>query len=411
MNLRKLFLFALLVAVGACQEKEQTATLFPQAEQVDELMARYYQLGRFSGSVFIAQKDEVLYQSFIGFANKASEKAIDQQTVFKVGELSELFTAHLVEIQKKSGKLKGTEKVSNYLKGLKLAHTVDELLEHRVKLPSLAQVKEKHPDVPYGTLEYANLAAEMTETSDSHQLAYNVLGLLLEQVSGKSIDMQFVALDLTSTSYRNISVHLAKGYLFHNYRNQGLELVLAPEVNQEQAFSSLGIQSNATDLWKLLRHDPKKKVQLGGYLQEDGFSYYVHQLPEKEVTVIVLSNRRHPVGEEIGESILSIMSDEPYTLPLPREPHEVSSEVLKNYEGNYQMNEHVKFNVFQEHDSLFALLGPTKVHLIPQSTHQFYMKDRDAAMRFLTDENGKVTQVELLDGFVKGVMAQRIYEE
>ena len=54
------------------------------------------------------------------------------------------------------------------------------------------------------------------------------------------------------------------------------------------------------------------------------------------------------------------------------------------------------------------MLGNNKVHLIPQSSNQFYMKQTDASMRFLRNSTGVVNEVILLNGFINGDVAKRI---
>jgi hypothetical protein len=67
----------------------------------------------------------------------------------------------------------------------------------------------------------------------------------------------------------------------------------------------------------------------------------------------------------------------------------------------------MNFEVLNENDSLFVMMGPNKIHLIPQSENQFYMEQMDASMRFLRDTNNKVEEVVLLDGFLDGNKIKR----
>ena len=87
---------------------------------------------------------------------------------------------------------------------------------------------------------------------------------------------------------------------------------------------------------------------------------------------------------------------------------DIDKTILNDFTGNYAVNENVRFEVLNQNDSLFVLMGPNKVYLIPQSSNQFYMTEMDASMRFLRDSIGLVDKIVLLNGFIEGdQIAQR----
>lgn len=205
---------------------------------------------------------------------------------------------------------------------------------------------------------------------------------------------------MENTYFQKEDSSVAIGYLFHNYRGKGLELQQSPSFNPEIAFSSKGIKSTANDLMKIATTGVIKELEITGYLENDGFSYSLINQPKDKITIIVLSNRRHPVAKEISNSIEAILKDKEYKMPLSRKPFSINSKLLENYSGKYTLNENVSFEVVNAEDSLFVLLGPNKVALIPQSNNQFYMEDNDASMRFNRDSTGIINSVYLLNGFV-----------
>ena len=125
-------------------------------------------------------------------------------------------------------------------------------------------------------------------------------------------------------------------------------------------------------------------------------------------SIIVLSNRRHPVTDEISNSISAILDEKDYRLPLLREPFDIDKTILKDFSGHYLLNENVRFEVLNSNDSLFVQMGPNKVYLVPQSSNQFYMKEMDASMRFLRDSTHLVDRVILLNGFINSEQIARI---
>ena len=142
----------------------------------------------------------------------------------------------------------------------------------------------------------------------------------------------------------------------------------------------------------------------------DGFSWSLFKEPTNDMTIIVLSNRRHPISDELVSSICAIYANQDYELPLPREIAAINPEILKDYAGVYALGPNTKFEVIAKKDSLFVLMGTNKMSLIPQSENQFFLKDRDAAMKFVRDENQKVHQAILYDGFIQGNKVSKISE-
>ncbi len=201
---------------------------------------------------------------------------------------------------------------------------------------------------------------------------------------------------------------MAVGYLYHNYQGNGLELQKSPISNTEVAFSSNGLKSTAIDLTKILASNYANKLEIDGYLENDGFSYSIVNKPKTKIAIVVLSNRRHPVSKEISTSVNAIMEDKEYRLPLTRNQYEIDKNLLKDYSGIYSLNENTNLEVLNENDSLFLIMGPNKIHLIPQSKNQFYMEQMDASMRFLRGTNNNVEEVVLLDGFLEGNKIKRV---
>lgn len=142
----------------------------------------------------------------------------------------------------------------------------------------------------------------------------------------------------------------------------------------------------------------------------DGFSYSLKKDNSKNRTILVLSNRRHPVAREMSESIEKILDGEEYELPLPRREIAIDSNLLKEYEGTYALNENMNLTFVADKDSLFFVMGENKMRLIPQSEDQFFMSVSDASTRFERDSAGKITKAVLMDGFLEGNTIMKVLE-
>ncbi len=291
--------------------------------KMDTLGSRYNELGRFSGSILVAEDGEVVYQNFFGKADYRSKKPFSESTVFSLGSFSEL-------IMNEAGQ----------------------------QLPS--EVK-----------------------SDS-----------LEITSQKAVKALIENLGLQNTFLQQEAPKKAATGYVHSLGADGPELT---PVSQD---TELQLWTSARDLQKLIATIADESLVQDGYSETGGFSYAIRK--NGNLSVIVLSNHRHPVAGEMAESIENLWRRMPYQLPLPRKEINISSSLLKEYAGLYELGPGKELKVVFEKDSLYVIMGLQKVNLRPQSENQFFMNNSEAAIRFEKDSTGKVSSAVLLDGFLNG---------
>lgn len=390
---------------------EETTNYDNQIGQINDLANRYLDLGRFSGTILIAQNDSVIFNKSYGLADYVMVKEFTDNTAFKIGHLSELFTEAIIRDLIKQNLIQSNEKIATYIPQIKQDITVEELLNHKSKLQTITQIQEINPNKLYSTIEYINLSkSNNDDDKDSKinsELDYNILGLVIEKITNKTfsevLEQYAQKWNLESTYFHKTdTTHLAIGYLFFNYRNQGLKITPSPKYQDSMAFSSRGIKSTAQDIFKFTQQFFNQNIDKEGFLMTDGFSYSLKKDDEKQQTILILSNRKHPVAREMSESIEKILNKEEYELPLPRQEIAINPSLLKEYEGTYAMNESMNLTFVTERDSLFVIMGENKVELKPQSENQFFMFESDASIRFERDSTNKVSKAILLDGFLEG---------
>ena len=320
----------------SCKErKEPVATSSTEVsslelnpQKVDELGERYNKLGRFSGSIMVAENGAVVYHEFFGKADEEAGRPFSQNTVFSLGPFSEL-------IQNDSGK----------------------------------QLKKK------GEIDSLEITSK------------KAMKALIEELDLKNTFLQ-----------KQPPEHAATGYV-HSIGADG------PETQPILQDSLLQLWTNSADLQNLLRTISGESLIQDGYSKNGGFSYALRK--NGDLSVIVLSNRRHPVAGEMANSVEKLWLRKPYQLPLPRKETKISPALLKAFAGSYSLGHDAELKVIAENDSLFVLMGPQKVHLRPQSENQFFMNNSEAAIRFIKDDNGTVTSAVLLDGFLTGNEIQK----
>ena len=409
--------FCLFLSLFACNSTTKknvstSKTSNKHEKQLDTLANRYLELGRFSGTILISQGNSVIFHKHYGMADYSQNKSFTDHTPFKIGDLSEIFVSEIIKDLAKQNVLELSQPINTYIPQIKHNFTVEEALNHRLKFQNIAQIKAESPKVEYSTIKYLNLSEENKKITPS-SLDYNILGILIEEVTNKKFQAVLEEYTkkwaLENTFFENEdTTQLAKGYLFHNYRGNGLELEKSPSYTNHIAFSSTGIKSTAKDLMNFTKKHIKGNFNRNGYLMEDGFSYALRKNQEKDRIIIILSNRRHPVADEISKSIEHILDKTSYQLPILRKEIQVEANTLKKYAGVYALNQNVNLNFVVENDSLFVLMG-NRIHLKAQANNQFYMPNNDAAIRFVTkNESDSVKKAILLNGFLEGDTILRV---
>lgn len=99
-------------------------------DQYFDTLARH---NRFMGSVALSRGDELIYSRSLGYANKATNHVANEQTVYRIGSISKIFTAVMVLKAVESKKLSLDQPIAKYFPNIKNASgiTIKHLLQHR----------------------------------------------------------------------------------------------------------------------------------------------------------------------------------------------------------------------------------------------------------------------------------------
>jgi CubicO group peptidase (beta-lactamase class C family) len=96
--------------------------------------------------------------------------------------------------------------------------------------------------------------------------------------------------------------------------------------------------------------------------------------------LIVIQNRQEIKGKKLKEEVVI----------------QLKPEILDNYTGKYKLNENVIVTVTRENNRLFAEpTGQPKVEMLAVSETDFVIKEINAKLSFVKDENGKVKKIKL----------------
>jgi CubicO group peptidase (beta-lactamase class C family) len=235
-----------------------TATPIPTdvISSIDAHLDNLAKEGSFSGSVLIAQGDNVLLSAGYGMADRENHVPNTPQTGFHVGSVTKQFTAMAVLILRGQGRIELEERVCSYIPDCPddwTETTIHQLLTHSSGLPDSWHfyAGRNKPDVAYepeeiiGWFENAPLEFEPGDRFSYSNTGYLLLGYLIEEVSGQSYEVflrqqVFEPLGMTNTGCADDEADLAVGYSHNGYE--------AEFINPSLAYSAGGLYSTVEDL-------------------------------------------------------------------------------------------------------------------------------------------------------------------
>lgn len=173
-----------------------------QVEAIDAFVQQQMARGKIPGmSVVIVMGDQTVYEKGFGFANLEKKEPVTTATMFELGSCSKAFTGLGILLMEKEGLLNLSDPVSKYLpwlqlkfKGKEVHVTVEQFLHQTSGVPfeSIAAIPVSGSDdaleMTVRTLVGKELVHEPGKAFLYATINYDVLGLILQQVSGKSFE-------------------------------------------------------------------------------------------------------------------------------------------------------------------------------------------------------------------------------
>ena len=219
-------------------------------------------------SVAVVKEGESVFIKGYGMANLEHSVPATEKTVYEVASVGKTFTAFVVMMLVEEGVIKLDNAIAKYLDNLPTAWhsvTVRHILSHQSGLPSYTEVDNYWTDVIRYRLsqtEIIDLVRDLPlmfqpgEYSSYDNTGYYLLGMILEQITGKSYadlmqERLFKPLNMTATKMNNpneIVPHRASGY-----RLPKDKLINKPYYSPSVTFSAGGQLSNIEDMVKYER--------------------------------------------------------------------------------------------------------------------------------------------------------------
>ena len=182
------------------------------------------QFSTIAGIAYVAIDDQVVVNQGLGFADVEKKIPFKATTMTTVGSITKQFTGAAISKLEMQGKLTTEDKISQHLPGLKGAIsevTLHELLTHTAGITEETG-RDDAPMTKQGLIEHLNKQQLAFPRGEHHysNLGYSLLGMVVEGVSGKPLDVYlaenfFDAIGMKNTGYTHPNykdTDTARGY-------------------------------------------------------------------------------------------------------------------------------------------------------------------------------------------------------
>ncbi|WP_144283327.1 serine hydrolase domain-containing protein [Chryseobacterium echinoideorum] len=193
---------------------------------IDQYYKKIWEQGNLSGSVLVAQGDQIIYENYRGFARENNQKPIDKNTPLHVASVSKTLTAMAMMKLVEAGKIKLSDNLTQFFPQFPYPNvTVQSLLDQRSGLPKYEYFITKIQPVPaelskaYLTnqdilnmiIKYKPDLSRETDTGFMYcNTNYALLALLIEKITAKPFPQTMKEMVFTPLKMKNTFIFQEK---------------------------------------------------------------------------------------------------------------------------------------------------------------------------------------------------------
>jgi CubicO group peptidase (beta-lactamase class C family) len=390
-------------------------------------------LGReemFHGQVLAIERNDVKFAEAYGVRAGGKRYSLDQP--IEIHSVTKMFTALAIMILAEDGKLKLEDPITKFFPSLPYEGvTISHLLTHSSGLPLFFQTV--FDNWPHDQLLTNSDLVELIEThhpkpvfkpgerEQYNQTGYMLLGSIVEKGSGIKYE-QFLRKRIFEPAGMTSTFHLMEDEvkvktmgvinidnLFNAMRGDGNMFSTATDLGKlDRALSMELIVSKAT-LQKAYVAPTSSNGKKGRYgfgcslLKAEDDSRVIQHMGQgptvnavftrfidTQSAVVVLHAESVQYAYPVYNTIMNIIGDRPFTMPVKRIAHSIDPRLLEKYTGNYGENGYMHLTV--EDGKLFIQPdgNPGKMEIVPSSDTTFYFKDQAVDWQIYLDKKGEV---------------------
>lgn len=440
----------LLIVTGVFGQKTDD-----RVTAIDSFFTDAYNKGEWNGNVLIAEKGEVIYRKSFGWADRAKNIGLNDESIFDLASVSKQFTSMGIMILKKQGKLSYDDSLRKFFPELPYANiTLRHLMHHTSGLPDYMDLFMKHwdstqiatngdmismlvkhkPDTlftpgskwMYSNTGYALLASVIAKVSGQgfgeflKQHIFEPLGMKRTLVYGKRYEKRLLD-------------NYALGYVYDKYEKKyyladdhpGLSAMvimldgvqgdgsvnsttndllkwdralytekLVPKEMLTEAFTPVETGAGRENYgfgWGLM--DSKKYGKRVSHMGRwPGYTTFIDRHISNDKVFILLQNN----GKDLPPP-LDFILDIIYGLePEKIEESKISVEEMQQYVGEFELAPGFLLKFFVKEGKLFVeATGQGAAEIFRQKGDLFFLKIVDAKLEFSRDDDNRVNAVTL----------------
>ena len=410
---------------------------------MDEVVRASFEADEFTGAVLVARDGEVLLDRGYGFANREWSVPNDGDTKFRLGSVTKQFTAVAIMLLNERGLVDLDAPVKTYLPDAPDAWdgvTVRHLLTHTAGVPNFTDFDDYGAsktlpatmDSLIGRFRDRPLDFQPGEGWSYSNSGYIVLTAIVEKASGKSYadfvaETLFQPLGMADSGYDSHAAVLPRRA--SGYAPTARGIVNADYIDMSIPQGAGALYSTTRDLLKweqglfggrlltpaslaLLTTPVRNQYAFGLAVTQaggnttiahsggiEGFNTHMAWDPDRRMTVIVLGNLNGPGSDQVAGSLMALARGETVTLASERQAVAVAPEVLRSYEGVYELAPTFAITISVVDGKLMAqATGQDAFELHPESDSRFFLTVVDAQITFTRDAAGAVDGLILHQG-------------
>lgn len=435
--MNRLLFTLLLLAVGGFGHAQSVS------EKLDSYCKAFEATGNFHGTVQVKQKGQTLLSTGYGYANVEQKTRGNDQTVYQVGSITKQFTATVILKLAEQGRLSLSDKLSKFYPSFPKGDqvTIEHLLTHTSGIKSYTGVPvifDSIKTIPVNEAFMVKMIASFpydfepgTNWSYSNS-AYSLLGYIIEKVTGRSYEqnvreiiLQPLGMTHSGFDFKNLKDTKATGY-YQVTKDQALKAKL---VDSTVSYAAGSLYTTPSDLskWnnslytgKIISkksianaHTPrmnkngmgwfidtihsKKVIHHGGGI--DGFLCQNYVVPEESIEITVMGNVGSYDPNKFTTDLLGIMLGQQVDLPKPKTGIDVDVAVLKQYEGEYELQPGMVASFMVKEGKLFVDTHHDPIQeLLPKAENIFSFTHMEAELEFVKGASGKVEKFVFRQG-------------
>jgi CubicO group peptidase (beta-lactamase class C family) len=411
----------------------------PLQQKIDSYLQAARDCWGFEGAALIAVDGKVIISKGYGQASQEIGEPNTPQTKFFIGSITKQFTAAAVLKLQEMKLLNIHDPIAKYLPDYPLPFgqqiTIHQLLNHTSGIPDytgnpeiwLGRIQPINPDQIIEWIKTQPLEFEPGAQFKYSNSGYILLGAIIERVSGQSYEAFlhqaiFKPCGMASTGYARREAGLPNRASGYTIQPQGAQIQAAP-IHFSILHSAGALYSTVEDMLKwdqeLYRDDILKQsfvdkmltpdkgsygygwvienrygmrhVYHGGFL--DGFNTIFDRWLDSHLCIVVFSNDDEAPVKKIARGLAAIIFDQPYTIPIKKQPVDLQGIDYAEYQGVYENDSGDYRFVALDNGRLYSQQeGELPRLILPEAIDTFFFAvDNTEALRFKRNDTGSIT--------------------